>query len=653
MAVPLRVLLLEDHPGDAELMLHELCCHGFAPDWVRVETEADLVAQLGLPWDLILADYVLPEFDALRALRLLQKRGLDIPVIVVTGQVGEETAVACMKEGAADYLLKDRLARLGPAVARALEEKVLREEKRQAERALADSERKLRGIVEGSPDGIVLTDEQGCVIEWSPAMETITGLGRGDALGRPIWEVIQQLLAPEEDAALRCLALRQSIGNILAMGALPQDGCRRESEGQRCDGTRFVVEQAVFPIRTEKGIMLGAVLRDITDRKVLQDQFLRAQKMEVVGRLAGGVAHDFNNLLTVMIGYATFALDALPWEEPLREDIGQILKAAKRAAGLTKQILAFSRRQVLDPRPININDLILDLNKMLRRLIGENIELVIALAPDLGVVRADAGQIAQAIVNLAVNARDAMPSGGKLTIETANVTIDPVFASQHRGATLGEFVRVTVADTGVGMTEEVKVHLFEPFFTTKEPGLGTGLGLASVYGIVRQHGGHVWVDSAPGQGTRIYLDLPRVAEAAGGLSLREAEELPVGGNETVLVVEDEPFVRNLAARILRDLGYRVLLAANGDEALRLASQEEPIDLLLSDLVMPYMGGQELAEKLLATHPQLRVLFMSGYTQDFELPQRDLHERKIAFLQKPFTAVSLGRCVRQVLDGKAQ
>jgi two-component system cell cycle sensor histidine kinase/response regulator CckA len=392
------------------------------------------------------------------------------------------------------------------------------------------------------------------------------------------------------------------------------------------------------------------VILDVTEHKRLEEQFLQAQKMETVGRLAGGVAHDFNNLLTAIRGYAGLARDALQPADPVRRDIEQVLKAAERAAALTGQLLAFSRRQIVELRPLSLNDLIREMDTILRRLAGEGINLKISLAPDLGVTRLDPSQIEQVLINLVVNARDAMPDGGTLIIETANVALDQEYASQHSGVTPGPFVTLAVSDNGVGMSEEAKAHLFEPFFTTKEAGRGTGLGLATVYGIVKQHHGHISIDSALGRGTMVHIYLPRADDEAGRLTRHEETEPMPRGNETVLVVEDELAVRTLMVRILRSLGYRVLEAADGNEAIHLIRwYQGEVHLLLTDVVMPQLDGKVLADLLLDAFPSLRVLYVSGYASDV-IAKRGVLREGVVLLPKPFSAAMLAGKVREVLDG---
>jgi signal transduction histidine kinase/ActR/RegA family two-component response regulator len=393
-----------------------------------------------------------------------------------------------------------------------------------------------------------------------------------------------------------------------------------------------------------------AVFDNVTERRKLEEQLRQSQKMEAVGRLAGGIAHDFNNLLLVINGYSEILLHHIGEKSSLRKDVEAIRQAGDRAASLTRQLLAFSRRQVLQPKMLDLNGLVADMGTMLRRLIGEDVEFRAVLGRELGIVKADPGQVEQVILNLVVNARDAMPGGGRLTVETANVFLDGDFASKHSYAAIGPHVLLAVSDTGVGMSEDTQARLFEPFFTTKEKGKGTGLGLSTVYGIVHQSQGYIRVDSEVGKGTTVKIYLPRVEGAVEAFSpvLPEAPK----GSETVLVVEDESSVRELIVRVLSEKGYRMLCAAEGNEGLRIAgNHREPIDLLLTDMVMPRMGGRELANRLEAAMPGLKVLFMSGYTED-AVSHRGVLQVGLSFLQKPFTSDALVRKVRETLDRPA-
>jgi signal transduction histidine kinase/CheY-like chemotaxis protein len=381
-----------------------------------------------------------------------------------------------------------------------------------------------------------------------------------------------------------------------------------------------------------------------------EEQLRQSQKMEAVGRLAGGVAHDFNNLLTAIIGYSELVQSRLDQADPLRCEVEEIGRAGHRAASLTRQLLAFSRKQVLQPEVLDLNAVITDIDKMLGRLIGEDIEMTAFPNPNLGCVMADPGQIEQVIMNLAINARDAMPQGGKLIIQTANVTLED-FYTDKRGLNLkpGPYVMLTVTDTGQGIDENILPHIFEPFFTTKEQGKGTGLGLSTVYGIINQSDGDIWVETEPGRGTTFNIYLPRVDSPAQEQQASKPRESSFSVSETILLVEDEDMVRKLVCEILKMNGYNVLQAANGREALPICEAHAgPIHLMLTDVVMPQMGGRELAERIASLRPEMKVLFMSGYTDD-EIVHHEVPDAGIAFIQKPFTPDSLERRVRDLLD----
>jgi two-component system cell cycle sensor histidine kinase/response regulator CckA len=417
------------------------------------------------------------------------------------------------------------------------------------------------------------------------------------------------------------------------------------------DGKIGHISVRYFVVKDNEGrtVKTYGANQDITERKSLEEQLLQSQKMEAVGRLAGGIAHDFNNLLTTIIGNADLSLMTLEDKDTLRENLEEIRKAGQRAASLTRQLLAFSRRQLLQPKVLDLNEVVADMEKMLRRLIGEDIDLETVLRPDLGRVKVDPGQIEQVIMNLAVNARDAMPQGGKLTIETANVDLDEGYAHKRPVTKPGPYVMLAISDTGVGMDKEVQSRLFEPFFTTKEKGKGTGLGLATVYGIVKQSGGYIWVYSEPGQGSTFKIYLPRVEEEAEAVREVQAPSARLSGSETVLVVEDDDMVLGLTRNILRRYGYTVLEARNGEEAMRVASEHQgPIQLMLTDVVMPEMSGRQLAYKLHVERPEMKVLYVSGYT-DNAIVHHGILDEGIPFLQKPFSPEVLARKVREVLD----
>jgi PAS domain S-box-containing protein len=641
MAVPIRILVLEDWPDDAEMLVHELRSAGFDPAWRRIETEAEYLAHLDPALDVILADYSMPQLGALRALNLLKARGLDVPLIVVTGAISDEQVVECMKHGAADYLLKDRLARLGLAVRHALEERRLRAERRQSLIALRESEERYRDLVENANDIIYSHDLQGNYTSLNRAGERITGYTREEVLSMNF----TQIVAPEYLETAREMMRRKMAGEKTTAYTV---------EIIAKDGRRIPVEVSTRLI-FQNGVPVGVqgIARDITERRHLEEQLRQSQKMEAVGRLAGGIAHDFNNLLTAILGQCDLLQRSLQPDNPAYRKVQEIRKAGERAAALTRQLLAFSRKQMLQPKVLDLNVVVTDVDNLLRRLIGEHIELVMRLAPDLGRVKADPGQIEQVLMNLAVNARDAMPQGGTLTIETSNVLIDEGSQDGRAAVPAGHYVCLAVSDTGTGIPPAIQERIFEPFFTTKEVGQGTGLGLSTVFGIVKQSEGDITVESEVGRGTTFRIYLPQVDEAVQDTGAALDQAGAPSGVETVLLVEDDEVVRALTREILEMHGYRVLEARDVDEAVRLCEERQgTIDLLLTDMVMPRMSGRELAGRIRTLCPQTKVLFMSGYTSDAAVNQGALDDYT-AFIQKPFTPDALACKIREVLDPSKQ
>jgi len=507
---------------------------------------------------------------------------------------------------------------------------------------LRESEQRFRELAENVREVFFVVDpESGRSLYLSPAYEEVFGHSREHAYAVPnSWldAVHQEDRERMLEAMLASARGEQQSGD--AYRVVRPDGSIRWVRGQ------------VSPVRDATGrtVRLVGIAEDITELKRTEERFLKAQRMEAVGRLAGGIAHDFNNLLTAILGTAELLLEDLPATDPRRADVEEIRKAGSRAADLTRQLLAFSRSQVLEPKVVDPNVMVADMDKLLRRLIGEDVELRTILGRDLGAVRADPGQLEQVIVNLAVNARDAMPQGGKLTIETANAELDESYARQHEPVRPGAYVMLAVSDTGVGMDAATKARIFEPFFTTKEKGKGTGLGLATVYGIVKQSGGYIWVYSEPGQGATFKLYFPRVDEPAAAREEPLRKPTRLRGTETILVVEDDQMVRHSTRRMLEAHGYRVLVAESGAEALMLVEQHvEPIHLVVTDVVMPGMNGREVVDRLRARRPDVKALYLSGYT-DEAIVHHGIIESGIPFLQKPFTLEALGRKVREVLDG---
>ena len=760
-----RVLMVEDVADDAALVERELHRAGITGATRRVDSERGYreALQSFVP-DIILTDHSLPTFGAADALRIALLETPETPVIVVTGSLDEETAAEYIKAGAADYVVKHHLERVGPAVLRALDLRRARAEQARAEEARRQGEERFRALIEHGADAVALVAPDGTLLFASHSIERLLGFAPAELVGHPGFERVHPDDVPRVHAALRDIVATPGTPAGLELRWRHKDGSwrhidavavdrlaepavgaivvnfrdvseRRTAEAALRDseeryrtlveGVRDIIfalspegtiaslnpafetitgwrreewvgrpfERLVHPedlplalellgrvvrgelrpasqfrVRTAKGdyrvgefsatpqlhegrlVGILGIGRDVTERVQLEQQLRQAQKMEAVGRLAGGIAHDFNNILTAITGYADLLLEDLGATDPRRQDADEIHKAADRAAGLTRQLLAFSRQQVLQPTVLEVNKLVSDLEKMLRRLLGEDVELSTRLAPTTGRVKADPGQLEQVVMNLAVNARDAMPNGGKLTLETANVDLDEAYAADHYPARAGPFVMLAVSDTGIGMSEETQVHMFEPFFTTKEKGKGTGLGLATVYGIIKQSGGFIWVYSEVGHGTTFKLYLPRVEELAERAAApAHARTRPARGTETILVVEDEAPVRNVARQVLERHGYTVLEAPSAEAALDIATRYSgTIHLLLTDVVMPGLNGRELASRLVDLRPDARVIFMSGYTDD-AVTRHGVLEPGSAYVQKPFTPDAIARRVREVLD----
>jgi PAS domain S-box-containing protein len=763
-----RILHLEGSPEDAALIRSMLEKDLPGVQIHRVEDAHSFQSAVasGL-FNLVLSDYELSSFDAMRALEIVRETTPDLPFIVVSGTVGEDRAVESLKAGGTDYVLKNGLTRLGPAVRRALEESRVRRKRREAEAALKGRDERLRLVTRATNDAIWDWDLTTNSVWLSEGFETlfgyeVTGLepsveffterlhsddrervlsgireaiqGEGSAwsgeyrfmkadgsygyvfdrryvireggravrmigammdinarkhaeeelrqseeryrlivettnewiwamdlagrmtynneavhviLGYPPDEILGrdtlQFIHPEDLPAAQELVAKSIAGRTGWSGCVLRWRHR--------DGSYRHLESNAAPVYGPDGELIGfrGADRDITERVQLEAQLLQSQKMEAIGTLAGGVAHDFNNLLTSILGYSDIVLQELADGHPLREDVEEIRKAGERAAALTRQLLAFSRKQILKPVVLEVNGVVGGLEKMLRRLIGEDIELVVAREAGVGYTRADPGQIEQVILNLVINARDAMPRGGSLRIETHTMDLDESGVRAHPGSTTGSYVCIAVNDTGMGMDRETQSRIFEPFFTTKGAGKGTGLGLSTVYGIVKQSGGHISVESEPERGTTFRVYLPRVFEPEETPPAAATGRRPTGV-ETVLLVEDEQGLRVLARRILESHGYAVIEASGGEEALRISRRHQsPIDLLLTDAVMPGMGGSDLAREIAAERPATRVLYMSGYTDDAVVRQGHLDEGS-AFIQKPFASDALVQKVREVLDG---
>ena len=748
----IRLLLIEDADDDAALVIRQLGQAGYAVDAHRVETEAATATALAdAGWDLVIADFSMPAFNGLRALEMLRARGLDTPFIFVSGTIGEDAAVAAMRAGAQDYVSKQDLRRLAPAVERELREAGVRRERRRTAKALRRSELRMRRLLDSNILGVLLWRRNGEIFDANDAFLHMLGLSRADLeAGRIDWrrltppafaELTEQRTTEilttgscrpfekeffhadghrvpvliggvrlDDDtgdaisivhdlseirrvthALAEASEMRRSIleatplpvivldpdglvrvwnpaaervfgwtaeevmdkpNPALPPGGVPEARARVEQalagatwEGLNArrltrDGDWVDVREFTAPTRDVNGTITGVVkvFEDIREALRLEAQLRHAQRLEAVGLLAGGIAHDFNNLLTVILGEVEFVQLADSPGDAV-ESLAAIQNAAQRASLLTRQLLTFSKRQLIDPKPVDVNRIVNALHQMIVRLIGEDIRVTLRLQPGACSVVADAGQLEQIVMNLVINARDAMPEGGTLVIETSEAELEEPKP--------GRYVGLTVRDTGIGMSEDVRNRIFDAFFTTKGAGKGTGLGLATCQDIVVRAGGRIDVESAPGQGTAMRVYLPRTTETAPTAPDRNAS-LP-GGDETILLVEDDAGVRTVTTRMLAPLGYTVIATENGEQALAMLTlHQRTIDLLLTDLVLPGMSGRVVAERARQVRPDLKVLFASGYTDDV-IVQRQLLEHGASFLQKPFTPRALGEKVREVLD----
>ncbi|MEW5984648.1 MAG: PAS domain S-box protein [Acidobacteriota bacterium] len=758
MADATRVLIVEDLQTDAELAEREVRAVLAGATFLRVETEEAFLAALeSFRPDVVLSDFKLPNFDGLTALRLAQEHAPAIPFIIITGSMDEDTAVACMKAGAWDYVIKEHIKRLGPAIMAALDRERLVRERGAAQQSLRESEALFRSVFEDhvavkliiDPDTGQIVDANKAAADFygwpreqlrrmriheintlppedlRAAMETAR-LGHGaffqfrhrradhsvrevevfsstvktwgrDLLHSIVHDVTERKRAEEERERLLA-AIEQAGETILitdaagtvqyvnpafvatsgyardeAIGRTPRIlksgqhdpsfyqnlwetiSSGRTWEGRiinkRKDGTLYTEDATISPVSDKAGRIINyvAVKRDITEHLDLAAQFQQAQKMEAVGRLAGGVAHDYNNMLSVILGYTELLLDKAEPSSPLHDDLLEILNAARRSADITRQLLAFARKQAIEPVVLDLNDAVERMLKILDRLIGEDIDLVLRPAAALPPVLIDPAQVDQIMANLCVNARDAIAGVGKITIETDCLTIDETYAAHHPGSVPGEFVVLSVSDNGRGMDKETVSHLFEPFFTTKPAGKGTGLGLSTVYGIVKQNGGFINVYSEPDVGTTFRIYLPRHAGDADAVEPEGGAQAWASRGETVLLVEDEEPILRLGQTILARLGYTLLSASTPQEAIRLAhAHTGDIHLLITDVIMPGMNGRDLAERVRALRPGVKVLFMSGYTADV-IARHGVLDPGVSYLQKPFRLRDMAAKVRASLD----
>ncbi|MBI3553021.1 MAG: response regulator [Elusimicrobia bacterium] len=673
MEPKLKILILEDNPVDEELTRRELSKAGlvFTSRHARVKEEFLRGLKEFAP-DLVLLDYSMPGFGGMLGLKAVQENAPEVPCIVVTGSLDEETAVGCIKAGAYDYVLKQNLVRLPPAVRGAVENRRIAQEARLAQEQLA-----------------MIND---CLLSFGPdSVENINSLTalcgelvRADCalynrIDERLWSAVGQWHPPPDfnpidkpDERICREVVRSDVGHLFVARELGRSLYSHSPEARHGFGTYvgLAVKHGGTPIGSlcalyrrdfqpretqERAMSLVAAAVGIEEQRLqaekvrerLSEELRQSQKMEAVGRLAGGVAHDFNNALTAIKGHCELLLMDLPKDTRASQDLLEIDKASDYAASLTRQLLAFSRKQILSPKVLNIDAAVKNVSTLLRRTLGENVEFKTKLGAGASRVKADPGQLEQILMNLSINARDAMPEGGRLTLETREADMPEGLSD---APILGErFVMLRVSDTGTGMDAAALEHIFEPFFTTKETGKGTGLGLSTVYGIVKQSGGEIEVESRPGQGTVFAIYLPAVSESADRPQDTSRESETMRGDETILLVEDEATVRALCTRILRRSGYEVLEASSAEKALEYSErQDESISLMVTDLVMPGMNGRQLAERLCKRRPDLKVLYISGYA-DETIVKHGLLESGTDLLQKPFNPMELCRRVRRMLD----
>ena len=630
----LRLLLIEDNPDDSQLVLREVRRGGYDPLYHRVETADAMAAALqDRTWDLVISDFSLPEFSGPQALAVLKQSKLDIPFLIVSGTVGEETAVAALKAGAHDFLSKNNLQRLLPAIQRELREAAGRAESRLAQERLRESEEALAAVFTASPLPIFTVDVGGCITSWNHAAESAFGWTEQEVAGkRP------------------ALALGTGPGGNAWCDAVLSGAVvtRSELTGSRRNGSPITTLVFAAPLHSATGAVTGgvAILNDVTDQRALEEQLRQAQKMEAIGRLAGGIAHDFNNILTAIQGYGALLLGEFPPDSEQHRDVEGIMDSAARAAAFTRQLLTFSRKQVTQPEVLDPNELVSSLLNMLGRVIGTGYTLTFEPGTAVGNIYGDRGQIGQVIMNLVVNARDAMPDGGVITITSTREVRRPEGHVRADGSIPdGPYTAFHICDRGMGMTDDTIEHIFEPFFTTKEASKGTGLGLSTVYGIVAQHNGFMCVRSRQGEGSDFGVYF---AEHAGSVS----QERTARAHETaadsakVLVVEDDPAIRKLIRRALENAGFTVRAAEDGAVAMLEVERDPDIDLIVTDLMLPGMTGIEVISRSTQINPRIKSVLISGYSsEDFVLSS------EISFLEKPFTPDELLTVVRRILDSR--
>jgi two-component system cell cycle sensor histidine kinase/response regulator CckA len=641
-AVPLRLLIAEDDPNDLALCLRELDRSGICSEPASAYTRDDFTRKLRESrFDVVLSDYRMKGWTGLDALAAVREISPGVPLILLTGTLGDELAVECLKLGVTDYILKDNLARLPSAIIRAREEAALRAAEAEAVAALRESEARYRGLVTNASYGIYWVTGEGRLLFVNPALVQILG-----------YDSEQELLEVRNSYALYAdSSVRDRVhGDYLRHGRVDAIVEWRRKDG-RIRNVRLNGRQVNDATRSAPCVEV--IVEDVTERLQLERQLIQAQKFEAIGQLAGGIAHDFNNMIGAIIGWADLGMEETEPESRVHRHFEKVRQQADRSAALTKQLLAFARRQILEPRAIDLNQVAVETLSLLENVIGSNIEIKASLAPDLAVVRADPVQIEQVLMNLCINARDAMPNGGSLLVETSNVSLDHEFCAREPQAQAGSYGMLSVTDTGTGMDRATLERIFEPFFTTKELGKGTGLGLATAYGIVSQHGGFMQVRSELGRGSTFRAYFP-VSTQAASVKRAPTDSRPLQrGSETILIAEDHEGLRQLAHETLAGLGYQVILTVDGEHAVReFTAHRERIRLALIDLMLPKLSGTEVFARIRRESPELPVIFATGYSPDTS--QLDVvRDAGLPILHKPYSPRDLAQRVRDVLDRRSE
>jgi PAS domain S-box-containing protein len=630
-----RLLVFEDDPGDIRL-LQEMLTESV--DRFDITTAERLQEGLALlrekTFDAVLLDLNLPDSSGVDTLRSVLAHTPGIPIIVLTGLHDDTIGMKTISEGAQDYLVKGQFD--PPLLIRAIQ---YSQQRKKIEKALQESENRYKSLFDSSLDCICRVDERGVYVIMNPAGAHIFGYDSPD-------EIIGK---PAENSWADINDRKQFIDTLKRdkiVQAYPIRAKKRNGEIIYLETSSYVVED-------EHGVFIGheGILRDVTEKRKLEEQLLQAQKIEAIGTLAGGVAHDFNNILTAIIGYTYVALTKLDKNDPLQYELQQVVAAADRATLLTQSLLAFSRKQSIHPAPVEINDIISKFKTFLSRLIREDIELHANICDEQLVVMADRGQIEQTLMNIVTNAQDAMPNGGRLLIETGWFRMDDLFIRAHGYGKVGEYARISLSDTGIGMDDQTKQKIFEPFFTTKEPGKGTGLGMALVYGTIKKHEGFIDVYSEPGMGStfKIYLPLIDLQPEKKVVSATTDTQSVVRGTETILIADDDEMLRRMMSTIFTDFGYHVVTAADGTDAVqKFAELKDSIGLVILDVIMPKKNGKEAYEGIAALDPDVPVIFMSGYDEGL-IDKKKPHGRNLTFMVKPIPPVALLRKVRDILD----